>query len=87
MTQVLVSEMVAAVERERVEKVARSFWKNGQAQAGQENGQKARARTLVSAFLQRAGRPLGRGTAPAGGRLPQPTQPTTTAINLRAAGD
>jgi hypothetical protein len=84
MTQVLVSEMVAAAEREQMDAVARSYRRNWKAQAGQEIGQQARARKLVSAFLQRAGRPLQRGTAPAGGLQPQPN---TTAINLRAAGD
>jgi hypothetical protein len=84
MTQVLVSEMVAVAERELMDSVARSSRKNWKAQAGQEIGQQARARKLVSAFLQRAGRPLGRGTAPAGGLQPQPT---STAITLRAAGN
>jgi len=84
MTQVLVSEMVAVVEREQLDRVPRNHRKNWKAQAGQEIGQQARARKLVSAFLQRAGRPLGRGTAPAGGLQPQPT---STAITLRAAGN
>lgn len=83
-SNVMISEMVAAVERERMDEVARSYRKNWKAQAGQEIGRQARARKLVSAFLQRAGRPLGRGTAPAGGLQPLPN---TTAINLRAAGD
>src|SRR5215218_1996824 len=70
-SNVLVSEMVAAVERERIDGFARSsrgFW---MAQAGREVGQLGRARKLLSVVFQRAGRPQGRGTAPAGGPQPQ----------------
>ena len=80
-SNVIISEMVAAVERERIDQFARSsrgFWK---AQAGREVGQQGRARKLSSVIFQLAGRPQERGTAPAGGTLPQIE---TVAVSLRA---
>lgn len=81
-SQVLVSEMVAVVERERMDEFARNARKHQwKAQAGQVVGQQARARKLLSVFFQRVGRPQDRGTAPAGGAQPQVE---TVTVTLRA---
>jgi len=82
-SNVLVSEMVAAVERERIDGFARSSRGYWRAQAGQAVGQQGRARKLLSVIFQRAGRPQIRGTAPAGGTQPQIE---TVAVSLRATG-
>jgi hypothetical protein len=84
MSQLLVDEMVASVTRERMDKLARSSRNDWMAQAGHEVGRATRARKLLSAVFQRAGRPQDRGIAPAGGAQPLID---TRAINLRAAGD
>lgn len=68
-THLLVLEMAATVERERMVEIARLSREDRLAQAGQMIGQQARTRNIVSAFLQRMGRPLFRGSAPAGGDL------------------
>ena len=68
-THLIVSEMAATVERERMDDFARRGRVDQLAQAGQMIGQQARTRNIVSAFLQRMGRPLFRGSAPAGGDL------------------
>ncbi len=82
-SQLLVTEMVAVVERELMLESARSGRNNWKAQAGQVVGRQARARKVLGAFLQRVGRPLGRGSAPAGGINPRLD---TIAIYLRANG-
>jgi hypothetical protein len=69
MSQLLVSEMVATVERERMVDFARLSQDDRMARAGQMIGQRGRTRKMVSAFLQRMGRPLVGGSAPAGGNL------------------
>jgi hypothetical protein len=83
-SQLLVNEMVASITRERMDKIAWSSRNDWMAQAGHEVGRNSRARSLVSAVFQRAGRPQERGIAPAGGAQPLID---TRAINLRAAGD
>jgi hypothetical protein len=69
--QLLVSEMAATVERERMVEIARRGRIDEMARAGLVVGQQERARNVVSAFLQRMGRPRNRGSAPAGGDLPR----------------
>lgn len=69
MTQLLVTEMAATVERERMVEFARLRQDDRLARAGQKIGQQARARKVIGAFLQRMGRNPGNGAAPAGGNL------------------
>ena len=62
----MIKEMVAIVERERMVHVARRSRLDELAQGGRKMGPSERARFSFSALLQRMGRPLGRGSAPAG---------------------
>lgn len=70
-SSVMVTEMVETVQRERMVEVARLSQQKEVAQAGRIHGHAERARMVVSALLQRMGRPRHGGSAPAGGNLPQ----------------
>jgi hypothetical protein len=82
-----VSEMAATVERERMVDFARRGRVDQMARAGQMIGQQGRTRKMLSAFLQRMGRPLDRGSAPAGGDLRNspvtndPVRPATESLS------
>ena len=62
----MIKETVAVVERERMVDNARRSQRGEVAQGGQYVGPVERITFVVSALLQRMGRPRGRGSAPAG---------------------
>jgi hypothetical protein len=62
----MVKEMIATVERERMVMIARNSRVDLIAQGGQKTSLMERTSKGVGALLQRMGRPLGRGSAPAG---------------------
>ena len=82
-SQLLINEMVASVTRDRMDNLARSSRNDWMAWAGHEVGRESRARKLVSAVFQRAGRPQERGIAPAGGAQ---SLNEGVSMQLRAAG-
>jgi hypothetical protein len=69
-SQIMVTEMVAAVERERMVEMARSHRLTRMPNSGRNGSRMERARNLVSAFLGRAGRSLDGDAAPASAKAP-----------------
>jgi hypothetical protein len=67
----LVSEMVATVERERVVMIAQLSRNESFARAGQVDGKTGRVRRFGDALLRRMGRSRQRGSAPAAGPFSQ----------------
>jgi hypothetical protein len=67
MHQLLLKEMVSAVERERKMDYAQGGRAEMIAQGGRNESPTVRAKKMLGALVQRMGRPLERGSAPAGG--------------------